>query len=306
MPNLNDIKNRIKSVKSTGKITQAMKMVAASKVKKAESAAKESRPYSEFLTKIFSQLVCGNSDFASEQVNIENPLANYGVLLAKRTVKNVGILVITADKGLAGAYNANIIKEAMKRVSEIQAAGLGVKLFIVGLKGIVPLKKAYENTDVEIVKNYSKIPPIVEVEVANMIAEDMTKVYVDGRIDEIDVIYTEFKSMLSYRVKSFKLLPVDTKTEVAVGINPEMIFEPSKDVVLQKLLPMYISNSVYRALKEAMASELASRMNAMSNATKNAEKMVSSLSVTYNKIRQYGITNEITEVISGANSIKGN
>ncbi|MCR4880616.1 MAG: ATP synthase F1 subunit gamma [bacterium] len=306
MPNLNDIKNRIRSVKSTGKITQAMKMVAASKVKKAEIAAKESRPYSEYLTKVFAELVDGSVDFSQEQINYENPLANYSALLSKRTVKNAGILVITADKGLAGAYNSNIIKEAQKRVSELKGQGLGAKLFVVGLKGIAALKKAYGNTDVEIIKNYSKIPAIVEVEVANMIAEDMAKAYVDGRIDEIDVIYTEFRSMLSYKVNSFKLLPVSTLTKTTEKVNSEMIFEPSKDAVLQKLLPMYISNSIYKALKEAMASELAARMNAMSNATKNAEEMVATLSVTYNKIRQYGITNEITEVISGANSIKEN
>ena len=305
MPNLNDIKNRIKSVKSTGKITQAMKMVAASKVKKAESAAKESRAYSQFLTKIFAELVGKTSDFSQENISNTNPLANYSVLLAKRKVKNIGILVMTADKGLAGAYNANIIKETIRKVNEIKAQGLGVKLFVVGLKGIAALKKTYENTDVELIKNYSKIPPIVEVEVANMMAEDVAKAYVEGKIDEIDVVFTEFKSMLSYKVKSFRLLPVEVKTETVAGINSEMIFEPSKEAVLRKLLPMYISNTIYNSLKNAIASELASRMNAMSNATKNAEEMVASLSVTYNKIRQYGITNEILEVVSGANSIKG-
>ena len=304
MANLNDIKNRIKSIKSTGKITQAMKMVAASKVKKAESAAKESRPYSNFLSKIFSELIGKSSDFADANSDNIFPVENYARLLTKRTIKNIGILVLTADKGLAGAYNSNIIKETVKKVNEIKARGLGAKLFIVGLKGIASLKKTYEKTDVEIIKNYSKIPAIVEVEVANMIADDIVNSYVSGDIDEIDVIFTEFKSMLSYKINSFKLLPVAEQDNNA-GLSSEMIFEPSKEAVLKKLLPMYISNSIYKALKEAMASELASRMNAMSNATKNAEEMVASLSVTYNKIRQYGITNEIMEVISGANSIKG-
>lgn len=303
MPNLNDIKNRIKSVKSTGKITQAMKMVAASKVKKAEIAAKESRPYTSFLVKIFSELIEKDADFLDVECNNVPAIQNYASLLKKREIKNVGILVLTADKGLAGAYNSNIIKEAIKKVNEIKAQGLGAKLFVVGLKGISALEKAYKNSDVEIIKNYSKIPPIVEVEVANMIAEDIANAYVKGDIDEIDVIFTEFKSMLSYKLNSFRLLPVSAQTK-SEGINPEMIFEPSKEIVLKKLLPMYIANSIYKALKEAMASELAARMNAMSNATKNAEEMVASLSVTYNKIRQYGITNQILEVVSGANSIK--
>ena len=305
MPNLKDIKNRIKSIKSTGKITQAMKMVAAAKVKKAESAAKESRAYSEYLVKIFAELIGENADFSQTTSPNTNPLSNYGVLLSKRKVQNVGILVLTADKGLAGGYNSNVIKETTRKVNELKSQGFGVKLFVVGLKGIIAMRKAYDNTDVELIKNYSKIPPIVEVEVANMMAEDIAKAYVDGRIDEIDVIFTEFKSRLSYKVKSFKLLPVEPEVKDAKGVNPEMIFEPSKEVVLQKLLPMYVSNTIYNALKESIASELSARMNAMTNATKNAEEMVASLSVTYNKIRQSNITNEILEVVSGANSIKG-
>ena len=303
MPNLNEIKNRIKSIKSTGKITQAMKMVAASKVKKAEIAAKESRPYSQYLEKVFSQLTVSNLNSEETPATI-NPLSNYTAILNKRKVKSAGILVLTADKGLAGAYNSNVIKEAVKKVDELKSQNISAKLFVVGLKGIIALKKQYENSDVEIIKNYSKIPPIVEVEVANMIAEDMAQAYVDQKIDAIDIIYTEFKSMLSYKITTIRLLPLETEEKNNAEINSEMIFEPSKEAVLEKLLPLYVSNTVYKALKESMASELAARMNAMSNATKNAEEMVNNLSVKYNKIRQYGITNEIIEVVSGANSIK--
>ena len=210
---------------------------------------------------------------------------------------------MTSDKGLAGAYNTNVIKETLQTIENYKQEGIGAKLFIVGLKGIVSLKKVFaEGGDIEIIKNYAKIPPLVEVEVAKMMAEDIAQAYVAGQIDKIEVIYTEFKSMLSYKVGKFNLLPVDVpKSEVK--INPEMIFEPSKEEILKKLVPLYVANTVYTALKEASASELAARMNAMSNATKNADEMAKSLSIIYNKARQYNITQEILEVVSGANAI---
>lgn len=306
MANLRDIKNRIKSVKSTGKITQAMKMVAAAKVKKAENAAKESRPYSKFLIKVFAELTKSNKLMDFENNKFDSALENYPALLQKRETKNIGILVLTSDKGLAGAYNTNIIKETLQTVKDYKEQGLGVKLFVVGLKGISSLKRLFGTSgDVEIVKNYAKIPPLVEVEVAKMMAEDLAQAYVDGKIDEIEVIATEFKSMLSYKVGKFQLLPLEIPSQEDTEhiINPEMIFEPSIEEVLKKLVPLYLANSVYTALKEASASELAARMNAMSNATKNAEEMAKNLSIMYNKARQYNITQEILEVVSGANAI---
>ncbi len=301
MANLHDIKNRIKSVKSTGKITQAMKMVASAKVKKAENAAKESRPYTQFLIKIFEELMKNEQKIDAKK--FDTALENYPALLQKREVKNVGLLILTSDRGLAGAYNTNVIREATKTIEKYKQEGIGTKLFIVGLKGIIPLKKAFpEGSEVEIIKNYAKIPPIVEVEVAKMMAEDIAQTYISGKIDKIEVIFTEFKSMLSYKVNKFNLLPIEVpKSETA--INPEMIFEPSKEEVLKKLVPLYVANTIYTALKEASASELAARMNAMSNATKNAEEMVKNLSIAYNKARQYNITQEILEVVSGANAI---
>ena len=156
MPNLRDIKNRIKSVQSTGKITQAMKMVASSKVKKAESAAKESRPFSKFLVKVFAELANSGADFQSEETKFECALENYPALLKKREIKNVGLFVVTSDKGLAGSYNANVIKEAMSTINEYKNQGIGVKIFIVGLKGITALKKVLEDGKVENIKNYAK------------------------------------------------------------------------------------------------------------------------------------------------------
>ncbi len=304
MANLRDIKNRIKSVKSTGKITQAMKMVAAAKVKKAENAAKEARPYEQFLIKVFSELIKTGDNRGFDEGKFDSALENYPALLQKREIKTVGLFVITSDKGLAGAYNTNVIKETMQTVHDYQEQGLGVKLFVVGLKGIASLKRVFSNeTDVEIIKNYAKIPPLVEVEVAKMMAEDVAQAFVERKIDKIEIITTQFKSMLSYKVGKFQLLPLEFPKDECATVNPEMIFEPSKEDVLKKLVPLYIGNSIYTALKEAMASELAARMNAMSNATKNAEEMAKTLSIVYNKARQYNITQEILEVVSGADAI---
>ncbi len=304
MANLRDIKNRIKSVKSTGKITQAMKMVAAAKVKKAEHAAKEARPYEQFLVKIFSELVKTSDNMPLDAGKFDKALENYPALLQRREVKTVGLFVITSDKGLAGAYNTNVIKETMQTVHDYQEQGLGVKLFVVGLKGIASLKRVFANeSNVEVVKNYAKIPPLVEYEVAKMMAEDLAQAYVSGQIDEIEIIATQFKSMLSYKVGKFQLLPLEFPKDENATVNPEMIFEPTKEEVLKKLVPLYIGNTIYTALKEAIASELAARMNAMSNATKNAEEMARTLSIIYNKARQYNITQEILEVVSGANAI---
>jgi len=304
MPNLRDIKNRIKSVKSTGKITQAMKMVAAAKVKKAENAAKESRPYSKFLIKIFSELVKTDVNLQGDSGIYKSALENYPALLQKRPITSVAILALTSDKGLAGSYNTNVIKETMTAIKNYHDQGINVKLFVVGLKGITALKKFAEANNVEIIKNYAKIPPIVEVEVAKMIADDVANAYVSKRVDKIDIITTEFKSMLSYKVVKLPLLPLEfPKEESDSSVNPEMIFEPTKDDVLKKLVPLYFANTIYTALKEASASELAARMNAMTNATKNAEEIAKNLSISYNKARQYAITQELIEVVSGANSV---
>ncbi len=303
MSNLRDIKNRIRSVKSTGKITQAMKMVAAAKVKKAENAAKESRPYSKMLIKVFAELIKAGADADFTEGIFKTSLENYPALLKKRKIKTAGLLIITSDKGLAGAYNANVVKETISTIRNYKKTGIEVKLFIVGLKGITSLKRFITEENIEMIKNYAKIPPIVEVNVANMIAEDIATAYIEEKIDSIEIITTEFKSMLSYKVAKSPLLPLEFPIEDVAGINPEMIFEPSKEEVLKKLIPLYFSNTIYTALKEASASELAARMNAMSNATKNAEEIAKNLSIAYNKARQYNITQELIEVVSGANSV---
>lgn len=307
MPNLKDIKSRIASVENTKKITRAMKMVAAAKVKKAENNVKASRPFSDELILAFKKLLNSVSDYSENGLKIKIPIENYPELLKKREVKTVGILVVTSNKGLAGAYNANIIRNVIKQIKEYKEQGVAAKLFIVGQKGIASLKRKSTELGVEIVQTYTKVANEISAAGAEVIAEDLAENYVSGQIDKIEIFTTKFKNMMSYSAETWDLLPitVEAEAEKSVGINPVMIFEPNEGSILQKIVPLYITNTVYQALLEAQASELASRMTAMSAASNNAEEMIRILTIDYNKARQWAITQEILEVVSGADALKG-
>jgi len=305
MPNLKSIKNRIKSVKNTQKITQAMKMVAAAKVKKAENQVKASRPFSEELVKCFEKLMAKNPQIDRSKIDSANPFDNYQELLKNRTVKSVGLFVITSDKGLAGAYNANVVRKAVARVRELEEECINVKIFIVGTKGVQAFKKYH----FDVIKTYTKLPAVPTPAECEIIAEDLASCYINQEIDSIEIITTHFKSTLSYQVQLLQLLPVAIeKTNEQANenkIEPEMLFEPDVETVLQKVVPLYFTNRIYQAMTEASASELAARMQAMSSATNNARDMIKILTIDYNKARQASITQELLEVISGASALRG-
>lgn len=310
MANLKDIKNRIQSVESTKKITRAMKMVAAAKVKKAETAVKTSRPYTRELVAMFQKLLNSVDSFSSETLKIKYAIDDYPELLAKREVKSVGMLVITSNKGLAGAYNANVVRDTIKRIKDYYSQGIDVKLFVMGQKGISALRKKCMQLGCPIEKKYFSAINNPSPMEAREIAEDMAEYYVEGKIDKVEIVTTRFKNMMSYFVEDWQVLPVVGVVDVHERINddilePLMEFVPDKHHILQKIVPMYMTNIFYQALLEAQASELASRMTAMSAATTNAEKMIHDLSIEYNKTRQTAITQEIIEVVSGANSQLG-
>lgn len=308
MANLKEIKNRIQSIESTKKITRAMKMVAAAKVKKSESAVKASRPYTKELVSMFQKLLNSVPEFSSETLKIKYAIDDYPNLLSRREVKTVGLLVITSNKGLAGAYNANVVRETLKKIKEYKSQNIETILFIAGQKGISALRKKCQAIGCPIVKKYfSAIDKPTPME-ARDIAEDMAEYFVDGRIDKVEIVTTRFKNMMSYFVEDWQVLPVagviDEHTRITDNIlDPLMEFMPDKHHILQKVVPMYMTNIFYQALLEAQASELASRMTSMSAATTNAEKMISELSIEYNKTRQFAITQEIIEIVNGANAL---
>lgn len=310
MANLKDIKNRIQSVQSTSKITRAMKMVAGAKVRHAETAVKASRPYSSEMMKMFRNLLNSVDVYSSENLKIKAAIDDYPKLLEHRQVQSVGLLVIGSNKGLAGAYNVNVSKYALKKALEYKEQGIDVKFFIVGQEELVLLKRKVNDLGFSIEKKYFSVIDNPTSTDAGYIAEDLAEYFVNGMIDKIEIITTRFRNMVSYSVEEWHVLPVDGVCDMHEKnndgiIEPLMDFVPDKHHILQKIVPMYITNTIYQSLAEAHASELAARMTAMSAATNNAEKIIAELSVQYNKIRQMSITNEIIEVVSGANSLTG-
>lgn len=308
MANLKDIKTRILSVQNTKKITRAMKMVAAAKVKRAETTVKSARPFADELMVMFRRMLSAvNGEYSLENLHVKKAIDNYPVLLEKREIKSVGLVVMTSNKGLAGAYNANIIRRTLSMVDEYNEKGIAVKLFVVGQKGISGLRRKIANKNCEILKTYLSVANNVTSTGALLIAEDLADYFVDNKIDKIEVLTTRFKNMMSYSVQNWEVLPLSPEIEEndgKGGIDPLMLFEPNVHGILQSLVPMFITNIIYQALLEAQASELASRMTAMSAASNNAEEMIRLLSIDYNKARQWAITQELVEIVSGANALK--
>lgn len=301
--NQKNIKDRISSIKSTQKITRAMKMVAAAKVKKCENAVKASRPFTKAMVEMLYKLLKTVKDYPEDEIKPSKPSQNWRVLLEKRDVKNIGILVISSDKGLAGAYNANIVRYTIKEIKTLKEQGINVKLYVIGQKGLSALKREQRNVNFEIVKTYPAFIEGGSSALGTVVGEDMSTDFVNGQIDEMKIITTRFRNMMSYSVEEWGILPMNTNTDNAESyVISEMDFEPSLSVMLRQIVPYYIANIIYQALLEATASELASRMTAMSAACNNADDMIRTLTIDYNKARQAAITQEITEVVGGADA----
>lgn len=308
MPNLKDIKDRINSITSTQKITKAMKMVAAAKVKKSENAVKSARPFAREMSNMFLRLLdsVGN-DYSVAGLKVEKGIDNYPLLLKKRPKDTAGILVITSNKGLAGAYNANVVRYTLKLIERYKQQGIKSKLFVIGQRGYNALKNQADKCGFEIKNFYQNFPTDITGPAATVVAEDIAQALVDDEIDEIEIVTTRFKNMMSYKVERWPILPIELKkdeNDAEHKIDPLMTFDTDANSILQKIVPFYISNIIYQALLEAAASELAARMTAMSSATQSAADMIQMLTVDYNKARQAAITNEISEVVSGADALK--
>lgn len=330
MANLRNIKNRISSIKNTQKITRAMKMVAAAKVKKAEAAVKLSRPFTYELFRMFIKTYDEIKDgtYGSfEAIKVKNAIDNYPELLNERDVNTVALVVISSNKGLAGAYSANIVRFTLNKIKELNAQNKRVSLYLVGQKTVASLKNAKKNLDFEIKEIYTGILDDLSVSSAKIVAEDLAIDYVEKRVDRIELITTRYINTMTYKVEEWTLLPAmspkegqekarqmqvnkfhreefdkehNVEYEHSIKLDSLMEFLPNPKAVLQKIVPMYITNVIYQTMLEAQASELSSRMTAMSAATNNAEDMIKTLTVQYNKVRQEGITQELTEVIGAS------
>ena len=290
MPSLDDLKKRIVSVKSTQKITKAMKMVAAAKLKKAQESAEKGRPYSDKLQNIILNLT--NS--------ISNP-SNAPKLLVGTGKDNTYLCVVmTADKGLCGGFNSNICKLAKNHFEKILDEGKNLKIITVGSKGLDQLKRKYDEYIIKKLsfKERKKISFNEAEEVGNLILQ----LFNDNEFDKCIIFYNNFKNVMTQIPQAQQIIPTE-KNKTANNDSNFYEFEPDEDEILEDLLPKNISTQVFKAFLENAASEQGSRMTAMDNATRNAGDLVDKLTITYNRSRQAAITKELIEIISGAESL---
>ena len=290
MPSLKDLKVRIKSVKSTQKITKAMKMVAASKLRRAREAAEAARPYADAMAAMVARLATA----AEGQANLPPLLAGTG-----RDQTEL-LIVVTADRGLSGAFNSSIVRAARKRIRELQAEGKTVKLYTVVRKSRDWLSTEYKSliigsqTDVAKNANYRLAESIAHVALSQVEA---------GQVDRITLLYNQFKSVISQVVTFQQLMPLAIARTDDTGPQAPYEYEPSEEQILADILPRNFAMQIFSALLENNAGFYGAQMNAMENATKNAGEMIKKLTLKYNRTRQANITRELIEIISGAEAI---
>ena len=286
MPSLKDLRNRIGSVKSTKKITSAMKMVAAAKLKRAQDNAEKTRPYASKMHEIVESLTSsGNSQVKK-------------FCARNKDKKNILLIVCSADRGLCGGFNGSIIKYTNKLSDEL-SKNSNLTYIFVGKKAYQTLKRKYEAS---IVKFFTDIAnPSIKFELSSSVRDLVLELFLSNKIDECHLIYTEFRSAISQTVKSHKLLPIESSGETKNTKTYE--FEPSEESVLNEIIPRNIAIQIHSGLLENLASEQGSRMTAMDNATRNANDMIDNLTLLYNRSRQALITSELIEIISGAEAV---
>ncbi|MBU0942549.1 MAG: ATP synthase F1 subunit gamma [Bacteroidetes bacterium] len=286
MANLKEIRNRITSVSSTMQITSAMKMVSAAKLKKAQDAITAMRPYAEKLTELLQNL----------SATLEGDAG--GEFTTQREVKKVLVVAITSNRGLCGAFNSNVIKEAKNRVSFY--AGKQVDIFAIGKKGNDILTKT-----ATVIDNQSGVFDNLTFDNVAAIADTLTEKFVNGEYDKIELIYNQFKNAATQIVQTEQFLPLaPIKSDVPVTAG-DYIFEPSKEEIVLTLIPKSLKTQLYKGIRDSFASEHGARMTAMHKATDNATELRNQLKLTYNKARQAAITNEILEIVGGAEALNG-
>ena len=293
MASLDDLKKRISSVKSTQKITKAMKMVAAAKLKKAQESAEKGRPYSDKMQNIILNLT---KSFKED--------SNAPKLLLGSGEDNVYLCVImTADRGLCGGFNTNICKLAKKKMREFLNSGKKIKIITVGSKGYDQLKKEFNEFIIE--KKSLKDKKKISFDDADLIGKKIVELFEKNEFDKCIIFYNNFKNVITQIPQAQQIIPaeIDRVEEKSTDNEVSYEFEPEEDEILEDLLPKNISTQIFKAFLENSASEQGSRMTAMDNATRNAGDLVDKLTINYNRSRQASITKELIEIISGAESL---
>ncbi|MEW5898273.1 MAG: ATP synthase F1 subunit gamma [Bacillota bacterium] len=282
MPSLRDLRRRIRSIKSTQQITKAMKAVSAAKMQKSQDQVIAARPYARRIREVLGRLV-------SHAQGAKLPL------LEEREPQKVAFVVITADRGLCGGFNANLIRRAVQEIKKFN----NVSLVCVGRKG----RDFFRRRGYHLAGEYVRLGETIRFPQAREIARAVALKYAAGEFDAVYLVYSEFVNVLVQRPTVVRLLPVEPPQEGDKGYI-DYIFEPSAEEVLKELLPLYVENTVFYALLESKASEHSARMTAMDNATKNAGEMIDKLTLAMNRARQTAITKEILEVVSGAAALE--
>ena len=289
MATLKDINRRITAVKSTKQITKAMKMVAASKLKRAQTRMIEMRPYADKMNAVLSDLAGSHEEL--------HPL------LVQRPRQTVEILVMTSDRGLCSAFNTNILKATEKLITEKKGENFNVNISVVGKKA----RDYFKRHNVEMRNAWIDLSGKLVYSDVQTIARDLIDNYTDEAIDEVYVVYNQFRTVMSQEVTVSKIMPMEPPAETDEADEPLMsyIYEPSQQEILNQLLPKNVEVQIFRALLESQASEEAARMTAMENATQAADEMISSLTLQYNKARQASITAELMDIVGGVEALKG-
>lgn len=289
---LKEVRNRIKSVQSTQQITKAMKMVSAAKLRRAQDAIVQMRPYAKKLQEMLSTII--------SNVQVEGGSA----LATERPVENVLLIVITSDRGLAGAYNANLIKLAKQRIAEKYAAQHArgkVTIWSIGKKGF----EHFQKNHFKVTDTYKDIFLHLSFEAVQTASQAAIQAFRDKEFDRIDIIFSEFKNAATQRFVAEQFLPIPKIENAGSGVKADFIFDPNKEELIAELMPKILNTQLFKAVLDAQASEHGARMTAMDKASENANELLRSLRITYNRARQAAITTELTEIVSGAAALQG-
>lgn len=284
MANLKEIRNRISSIGSTMQITSAMKMVSAAKLKKATDTIMAMRPYSEKLTELIQNI----------SATLEGD--NAGIYSQTREVKNVLFVVVTSNRGLCGGFNANIIKQ-INHLSQNEFKGTNIDLLTIGKKGFDVLRKQFNVTE-----NRSNLYDDLSFENSAVIAQQLMDAFVEEKYDSIQIVYNQFKNAATQIVVTEQFLPL-LPIETDSNASSDYIYEPSKPEIIETLIPLSLKTQLFKAVADSVASEHGARMTAMHKATDNAKDLRDQLTLSYNKARQAAITNEILEIVGGAEAL---
>ncbi len=286
MAGTKEIRTQIASVKSTQKITKAMQMVATSKMRRAQDRMKLARPYAAKIRGVIGNLQHANPDY-------RHPF------MSTRAAANVGIIIVSTDRGLAGGLNANIFKQALGLIKEWQEKGAGVSLSVMGAKGTA----FFRRLSLPMLANVSGLGDKPHVKDLIGTVKVMLDAYRDGKIDRLFMVHAEFVNTMTQKPRVEQLLPVEPSDKTGLQTHWDYLYEPSADAILDGLLMRYVESQVYRGVVENVASEMAARMVAMKAATDNAGKLIHELQLVYNKARQAAITTELAEIVGGAAAV---